>query len=301
MKLDLSDIQDFKLYNQATNTTLQMVQKANSKPKPQKSQRQKSHLSHKLIAAWLKYDPFVNLVAKENDQIRHDAMLALAGQKAANQFFHKSSRLKPPPKLVYPGDVRKKEQEFFDKPSKRNKIIRELVFWGRDEYINKENPDSHNTRTQIASSLLGPLFLNSNEAQEKLIIQGLKVLVISRPTSLGVQGEQSPVVHKEIISRIGNILRYNQIVIEGKLKNHTEAAIKVNLIKTIQSLNKSRSRSAYYVADDQKLRKKIIAQKFPLKDNTYKGLVKILNHYTISGFSEARIQAKSIIKDLNID
>lgn len=291
MRLQASDIQDFTLYNQ--NKAVQTMTSS--------TDSDKTHLSHRLIAAWLKYDPFVNLVAKDNEQIRHDAMLALAGEKAAQKYFKTTTKFTPLPKLVYPGDVRKKEQEFFDKPDKRNRIIRQLVYWGRDEYLNKENPDSHNTRIQIIASLLGPLFLNSNADQEKLIIEGIKVLVISRPTSLGVKGEQSPEVHKQILSKIGNLLRYHQLVVEGKLKNHTETAVKAHLIKTIQSLNQSKNRSAYYVADNQKMRKKIIAQKFPLKDHTHQGLIKIIKHYTISGFAEARNLAKNLFSELKLD
>jgi len=129
-------------------------------------------------------------------------MLALLGEKPAKHYYSSLKKFKPPPKLIFPADVRKKEAEFFDNPTLRTRIIRELVYWGRDQYLNQENPDSHNTRIQIVHSLLGPLFLNSTPIQEQLIIDGIKVLVVSRQTSESKSGEQSPLVHQEILNKI---------------------------------------------------------------------------------------------------
>lgn len=260
----------------------------------------KSSLSEKLVAAWLKYDPFVRLVAKDNDRARYDAMLAMAGEKPAQKFFGVRKKYQPLPKLIFPSDVRRREQEFLDDPDKRTRIIRELIYWGRDEYLNTENIDSHLTRLQIIQALLGIMFLNSDSAQERLIIDGLKVLVLSRETSLGKTGEQSPLVHQEIIDRVAEILRYNEMVLKNKIQAQSEKVLRAQLLKTIQGLKESTHRSAYYVADDQKRRPKTVAERFPLNSETEAGLLDIVRHYTYSVWPEIKSQAQSLLKKLDV-
>ncbi len=259
---------------------------------------EKSPLTEKLLAAWLKHDPFVKLISKDNETIHHDVMLALAGEKAAKRFYKHIRNLKPRPKLVYPRDVREKEQDFLDKPQHRTRIVRELVYWGTDEYLNSENPDSHSTRMQIVNSLLGPILINSSPEQEKLIIDGLKVIIITRRTSLGKNGETSPLVHQEILDTVCDLLRYNQIVKENLALHHTHVAMRSQLIKTIQNLKERSHHSAYYVADDRIRRQRSIAEKFPLKDATYRGLIEIVRHYTFSAWPDFRTKAQDLLVEL---
>ncbi len=253
-----------------------------------------SPLTEKLIALWLKHDPFVKIVAGGNEEIRRDAMLALLGEKAAKRYI-KGAHVFTQTPMVYPRDVRREETEFLQSPDKRDKIIHELIHWGSNVKINQENPESHKTRVQIVHSLLGPLFLNSNSEQEKLLIEGLKVLVVTKTTSMGRTGEISPLVHEEILKKIGEILRYNWELLTNKHKSYTETVARAQLLKTIQSLKDRKHRSAYYVADDQANRRRLLEAKFPLKSNTYNGLIEIARHYLFSAWGNFRSQAKNLL------
>ena len=290
MRINSADITRFPDYNKAIVST--MV--ASKKLKP----TTKSPLRAKLIAAWLKLDPFVSIIAKDNQRIRHDAMLALAGKNAAKEYFGKFKKLKPPPKLIFPQDVREKEIEFLQKPKRRSLIIRELVYWGRDDYLNQENPDSYLSRIQIISSLLGPILLNASEEQEKLLVDGVKVLVISKQTTLGKKGEQSIEVHRALIHKVVQLLKYNQMVIDGEHNQQTESAVRAQLIKTIQNLSQQKHRSAYYVAGDQLTRKKIIKSKFPLKETTKSGLIDIVKHYSFSANTQFQKLARETLTQI---
>lgn len=256
-----------------------------------------SPLTEKLITLWLKHDPFIKLVAGPNEEIRRDAMLALLGDQAARRYL-KNSKFIPTP-IIHPRQIRAKEDEFLNFPEKRIEIIHQLVRWGSDPKINEENPDSHKTRVQIIHSLLGPLFLNSDESAERLIIQGLKVLVVTKTTNLGTTGEISPLVHHEILQKTSELLRYHHAVVTNQIKNHTETVIRAQLMKTIQGLKERGHRSAYYVADDQATRKKLIASKFPLAKDTYQGLLDIARHYTFSAWPEFRTKAQQLLEDIN--
>lgn len=278
MRLNLADIRDFPEYNISLEAEMGHAVVDDKSP-----------LSERLIAAWLKYDPFVKLIARD-EQARFEAMFALAGEKAATRHFGKYPHHKPA-KLIYPKDIRHKEQEFLRYPEKRTLIIRELVFWGTNKTLNEENPDSYHTRMQVISSLLGPIFINSNETQERLIIEGVKVLVLSRETSLGRHGEPSALVHNHLLTKVTELLRYHQAVKSGQHDRKTDAAFRAELLKTIQNFRESGTRSAYYVADDLKTKKRTLAQKFPLKVGTLDEILKIVQHYTFSAWPEARSRA----------
>jgi len=256
-----------------------------------------SPLTEKLIGLWLKHDPFIKIVAGDNHEIRRDAMLALLGENAAQRYMQRSKMTLPTP-IVHPSHVRQKADEFLEDPQKRSRIIHQLVHWGSDTKINQENPDSHKTRMQIIHSLMGPLFLNSSPEQEKLIIEGLKVLVVTKTTSLGKTGEISPLVHHEILEKVSELLRYHYALITNQQKSHTEAIIRAHLLKSIQGLKETGHRSAYYVADDQARRKRLIAEKFPLKPDTYQGLLEIARHYTFSANTDFRRSSQKLLQDI---
>lgn len=257
---------------------------------------EKSPLTEKLVTLWLKHDPFVRFVAKDNEEIRRDTMLALLGEKAAARYM-KGKSLPPRILIVTPKHIRDQEQEFLEHPPKRSEIIHQLVHWGSDERINQENPESYNTRVQIIHSLMGPLFMNANENQEKLIVEGLKVLAVTKTTNMGKQGELSPLVHQEILSKVADILRYHHVILENRAQKQAEMAMRAHLLKTIQGL-KAKKHHGYYTADDAAARQKIIASKFPLKEDTYQGLKNILRHYTFSAWKEFRVAAHAVLEDI---
>lgn len=304
MRLKLADIESCKVDDESVKLDLQPVDAYSGVTSSFMGQTkgsgdtEKSTLSENLVAAWLKYDPFVKLVAKDDNTIRYEAMLAMAGEKAAKKFFGTAQKYNPPPELIYPRHVREKEAQFLEEPDKRTHIVRELVYWGRDEYLNQENPESHVSRVQIIQSLLGPLFVSANESQEKLIVDGVKVLVVSRETGGSKSGEQSPLVHQEILAKVGEILRYDLLVQKNKADDHAQKAIRAHLIKTIQGLKETTHRSAYYLADDSGKRRRAIASKFPLRQETRVGLIDIVRHYSFSASPQINQPATRLLAEV---
>lgn len=256
----------------------------------------KATISQKIIGAWLKHDPFVRLIAKNDDQVRYSAMMAMLGERAAKNYYQKLKKYNPGPSLIYPSHIREKEQEFLKHPKKHELIIRQLVAWGTDKYLNSQNIESHKTRAQIIHALLGTLFLNATEKEETLIIDAIKVLVISKGTHIGKRGEQSPFVHQEILQKVCDILYFDRLRIQGKKDQQQELAMKAVLIKNIQEMKDRHS--AYYANSRQLKPRKLVNLKFPLKPKTKIGLIKIVRHYTCSSDPKVRQHANTTLKTI---
>ncbi len=201
---------------------------------------------------------------------------------------------------ILPSDVDKKVIKFLEINQdtktglkKRQQIIETLIFWALDPEINAQNIESYETRSEIIKSLLGVIFQNSLADETEQILSGIKKIVFSRVTYLGVKGEPSPFVHDTVISGVGRVLNihFGEIV---RLRNEKlENLTKIKLIKEIKDHEGGTGSLAFsggYIKDDP------YRHKFPLPQKRANMLISILKHYQYSAWPESRKTAIELIK-----
>jgi len=266
---------------------------------PKKKNKKKTvKFLEKAIVAWLKYDPLISIVVKNDDEVRRDVMLNLLGPKAAVEHFGKFPPRKPGMGTIYPQTVREVVNQSLNDSKERTELIKKLVYWATDPEINGLYIDSHLSRIQIVNSLLGPIFFNSNANQEDLICKGLKYLLVKKQTSIGKPGEQSYEVHDVLLGKIIEILVHNQKVIINKAVKEAEEKMRVHLLRQIQELRGERATTVTYGLDLKVKVSKIVKEKFPLRSETVQHFEEMLEFYAHSSWPTFSIEAQDAKKKL---
>lgn len=258
--------------------------------------KKKNPIFEKAVAAWLKYDPFVNLVVRSDDRTRRDVMLNLLGPGAAIRHFGKFPQLKPEAGPIYPETVRNTVDASVQDPKKRSMLIKKLIFWASNPGVNNRYLDSHRTRVQIVSSLLGQVFFNSTPIQEDMTLKGLQYLLADKP-AIKVAGEKSYEVNEMLLTRVIDLLVHNQKAILNKAISEVEEKMRVHLLRQIQDLRGVRH--AIPAFEDTKFTyRQIPKEKFPLRHETSRQLEEILEFYEESEWPELRARAKEADKTI---
>lgn len=239
----------------------------------------RTKLYERLVASWLKHDPFVSLVVKNDDRTRRDIMLNIVGPQAAMIHFGKF-----PPRTVeegpiVPNIVRQEVQASLDDDGKRTQLVMKLIRWATDASVNNRYIKSHLTRIQIVRSLLGPIFFRATAKQEDLLLRGLKFMIAKKTTVIDKPGEQSSDVHDVVLECASDTLIYHQKVIINKALTEVEEKMRVQLLRQIQEIRGKKNLSQYYSQEVTKNVRKIIKEKFPLRRETARHFEEILDFY----------------------
>jgi hypothetical protein len=231
------------------------------------------------------------------------------GEKDTKDFLDKRVKLveerkKARAPLILPSQIDKEVKQFFSTSvasktgrAKRLKMIKNLIFWGTDLEINKQNIDSYKTRSHIIESMLNVMFQNSLAEESDLIISSLKNFVFSREIDTGSRGELSPEVHQQLIKSVGRLLAAHLNEVERISHQNLDKMTKIQLIKELQKAKKDTGSLAFsgnvVKKDDQ------FKHKFPLTDNHVELLKSILRHFRYSGWPESRERAEELIASLH--
>ena len=253
---------------------------------------EKAPLFEKAVVAWMKHDPLVAIVVHNDDRIRRDVMLNLLGQKAVARHFGEFPQLKSEDGPIFPETVRNEIAPSLHDPKKRTVMIGKLIYWATDIGINNRYINSHLTRQQIVSDLLGPVFFNATPKQEETIMMGLKYMLVHKKTTIGVAGEQSYVVLQEMLSRVIELLVHNQRVIVNNAVSEAEQKMRVHLLRQIQDLRGEKHTAPVFAAELKTRAQKLMKEKFPLKAGTVGHLEEILQFFSTSKLPELQSIAK---------
>lgn len=256
------------------------------------NKKEKRVFFEKAVVTWLQYDPFVKIVIGKSDRMRRDIMLNLLGSEVAAKHFGDFPPLKPQHGPIFPQIVRDQVDKNLQDAKKRSQLIKKLIYWATDPNINNRYSESHQTRIQIISSLLGPIFFHSDPKQENMILAGLKFMLSEKKAKINIPGEQSLEVHEMLLDKIIDLLVHNQKVIINKAMSEAEDKMKVNLLRQIQELKGDKHTPAYTMLDKRIKRRKIIKEKFPLRHDITKELLEILEFYENSKWFELKSRAK---------
>src|SRR4030066_2140749 len=85
---------------------------------------EKATVVDKAFAAWLKYDPLVSAIVKNDDNTRRDVMLNILGTEAAMRHFGKFPPRKAYEGPIFPDLVRKEVEASIDDQTKRTRLIK---------------------------------------------------------------------------------------------------------------------------------------------------------------------------------
>jgi len=239
----------------------------------------KASVVDKAFAAWLKYDPLVSAVVKNDDNTRRDIMLNILGTQAAMRHFGKFPPRKAYEGPIFPDLVRREVEASIDDQAKRTRLVKTLVRWATDPSVNNRYIRSHLTRIQIVRSLLGPVFFNATKAQEDLLLKGLKFMIAKKMTVIGELGEQSADVHDVLLERISEILIHNQKVIIKKAVSEAEEKMRVHLMRQIQEMRGEKHPSSFVSSDLKNKVRFIVKEKFPLSPEAVRHLEDMLEFY----------------------
>jgi hypothetical protein len=258
-----------------------------------KKKKIKTPILEKAVAAWLKYDPFVKIAVRNDDEVRRDVMLNLLGSESAIRHFGKFPPRKHNYGPILPQMVREAADEALKNPEKRTHLIKKMIYWATDPGVNNRYIKSYLTRIQIITSLLGPLFIHADAGQEDLILNGLKYMLVRKTTALDDRGEQSFQVHEAVLDRVAELLIHNQKVIIGKAIAETEEKMRVHLLKQIQEIKGKKTSTIYSIPELQStIGQQIIKEKFPLRKRAVNHLEEILEFYLEGNFPELRMKAE---------
>lgn len=261
-----------------------------------------------VIYIWLRFDLVLRLAFGRNWKPRYEFMAQIFGEEDAERFLsHRVSlaieRHKPQVPIILPSDVYRLTRKFIKtRPTtktglnERQAIINKLIFWATDAEINKENVDSHKTRSAIVEALLNTIFHNSLYEESELILNSLNAIVFSRITYIGRKGEPSPIVHDVILSGVALLLvrHFAEIV---RLRD--QRIDKLTTVQLIRELNKAKGGTGSLAfSGEMSHRRDEYRHKFPLSSHHVFLLYKILEHYTFSAWPESREKAISVVNNL---
>lgn len=263
------------------------------------SHPKKSLLVERLVATWLKYDPFVRLVVRNEHESRRDVMLNLLGPQAARRHFGQF-----PPKIagqgvIFPSTVRKVVARSINDPQSRLQLILKLIHWATDPYINNRYIKSHLTRMQIVRSLLGTVFFRASHDEEQEIMKGLQYLLTKKNPLTGDQGEQSNEVLSLLLDRVSDLLVYNQRVIVTKAISEAEEHMRAGLLRQIQNLGGEKHTSPFFWPEMSKTRGHELREKFPLPQDTSRLMEDILVFFTVCNRPDLAERALTTAKTLD--
>jgi len=239
----------------------------------------KASVVDKAFAAWLKYDPLVSAVVKNDDNTRRDIMLNILGTQAAMRHFGKFPPRKAYEGPIFPDLVRREVEASIDDQAKRTRLVKTLIRWATDPQVNNRYIRSHLTRIQIVRSLLGPVFFNATKSQEDLLLKGLKFMIAKKMTVIGELGEQSADVHDVLLERVSEILIHNQKVIIKKAVSEAEEKMRVHLMRQIQEMRGEKHASSFVSSDLKNKVRYIVKEKFPLSPEAVRHLEDMLEFY----------------------
>ena len=239
----------------------------------------KATVVDKAFAAWLKYDPLVSAIVKNDDNTRRDVMLNILGTQAAMRHFGKFPPRKAYEGPIFPDLVRREVEASIDDQAKRTRLIKTLIRWATDPQVNNRYIRSHLTRIQIVRSLLGQVFFNATKSQEDLLLKGLKFMIAKKMTVIGELGEQSADVHDVLLERISEILIHNQKVIIKKAVSEAEEKMRVHLMRQIQEMRGEKHPSSFVRSDLKNKVRFIVKEKFPLSPEAVRHLEDMLEFY----------------------
>ena len=239
----------------------------------------KATVVDKAFAAWLKYDPLVSAIVKNDDNTRRDVMLNILGTQAAMRHFGKFPPRKAYEGPIFPDLVRIEVEASIDDQAKRTRLIKTLIRWATDPQVNNRYIRSHLTRIQIVRSLLGQVFFNATKSQEDLLLKGLKFMIAKKMTVIGELGEQSADVHDVLLERISEILIHNQKVIIKKAVSEAEEKMRVHLMRQIQEMRGEKHPSSFVSSDLKNKVRFIVKEKFPLSPEAVRHLEDMLEFY----------------------
>src|SRR3989344_1137867 len=239
----------------------------------------KATVVDKAFAAWLKYDPLVSAIVKNDDNTRRDVMLNILGTQAAMRHFGKFPPRKAYEGPIFPDLVRREVEASIDDQAKRTRLIKTLIRWATDPQVNNRYIRSHLTRIQIVRSLLGQVFFNATKSQEDLLLKGLKLMIAKKMTVIGELGEQTADVHDVLLERISEILIHNQKVIIKKAVSEAEEKMRVHLMRQIQEMRGEKHPSSFVSSDLKNKVRFIVKEKFPLSPEAVRHLEDMLEFY----------------------
>ncbi|MCH7951871.1 hypothetical protein IH980_03990 [Patescibacteria group bacterium] len=259
--------------------------------KHQKRTRPRTYILEKVVASWLKYDPLISVVVKNDEHMRRDVMLNLIGPGAAARHFGKFKALKPEDGPIYPNLVREAVDGAINNTGERKKLIKKLVFWATDPGVNNRYIKSHLTRIQIVMSLLGPIFFRASAKEDDLILKGLKYMAAQKPTTIGIPGERSLEVHEVLLTRVIDMLMHNQKVIISKTMSEAEEKMRVQLMRQVQELRGKKYSTPLFVSDLKATRQQWVKEKFPLRQDSVSHLEDLLRFYSHCTWPELQFKA----------